>query len=585
MKLGDVKIGTKLIGGYVVIVVLLAVVGIVSLIQLRIVSQSADVILNREVPVSDAVMEAKTEIIRARDILGEYLLAVDLGRLSAIRQEYDQAMQRFDAYADAVLMGGSIDGIAIPATTNKDVVKELEAAQAVHDQFARYAASAMDQHRQALRQAAVKLSATEQQSRAGMAGADGASLKIVQAMENAEKQSGSEMQAAMGSADAAQGFARTTVISLTLLGVLLAAGIGLFLTAHINRPLAEAVAVSNRLAEGDLTRRFTVTRKDEAGQLLAAMQHTVERLTQVVTDVKGASDNVASGSQQLSAGSEQMSQGTTEQAASTEEASSSVEEMNATIRQNADNAIQTERIARKSATDAEESGKAVAETVEAMKDIATRISIIEEIARQTNLLALNAAIEAARAGEHGKGFAVVASEVRKLAERSQNAAAEISKLSGSSVAIAEKAGAMLIKLVPDIQKTAELVQEISAASKEQTSGADQINAAIQQLNQVVQQNAGAAEEMASTAQELASQADQLKDSIEFFKVTDRAMVAAPQIAPGSEHHIKVAHLKQYRSRREQAAGMRPAHQTGVALAMGHDAAPDPDEHDEGFEKF
>ncbi len=236
-------------------------------------------------------------------------------------------------------------------------------------------------------------------------------------------------------------------------------------------------------------------------------------VTRVLQDVKAGADNVAAASQQLSSGSEQMSQGATEQAASAEEASSSIEEMNATIRQNADNSQQTEQIALKSSSDALESGKAVSSAVAAMKEIANKISIIEEIARQTNLLALNAAIEAARAGEHGKGFAVVAAEVRKLAERSQTAAAEISQLSATSVEVAERAGSMLAKLVPDIQKTAELVQEISAASKEQTSGADQINAAIQQLNQVIQQNAGSAEEMASTAEELLAQAEQQQETI------------------------------------------------------------------------
>jgi len=219
-----------------------------------------------------------------------------------------------------------------------------------------------------------------------------------------------------------------------------------------------------------------------------------------------------------------MSQGTTEQAASTEEASSSIEQMNATIKQNADNASQTEKIALKSANDARESGKAVSQAVSAMKEIAQKISIVEEIARQTNLLALNAAIEAARAGDHGRGFAVVAAEVRKLAERSQSAAGEISKLSVSSVDIAEQAGQMLAKLVPDIQKTSELVQEITASSREQSGGADQMNVSIQQMNQVVQQNAGAAEELSSTAEELASQADQLQSTISFFKVDglDRA---------------------------------------------------------------
>jgi methyl-accepting chemotaxis protein len=218
--------------------------------------------------------------------------------------------------------------------------------------------------------------------------------------------------------------------------------------------------------------------------------------------------------------------------------------MNATIRQNADNAVQTEKIARKSAVDAQESGGAVTDAVTAMKQIAQKIGIIEEIARQTNLLALNAAIEAARAGEAGKGFAVVASEVRKLAERSQTAAAEISNLSGSSVDIAVRAGTMLATLVPDIQKTAELVQEISAASKEQAGGADQINSAIQQLNRVVQQNAGAAEEMSTMAEQLSSQAEQLQSSIAFFRLnTSGAGGNAARRLGGPQQRTAIGHVR------------------------------------------
>jgi methyl-accepting chemotaxis protein len=264
--------------------------------------------------------------------------------------------------------------------------------------------------------------------------------------------------------------------------------------------------------------------KDELMHALAAM---VQQLSEVVGEVKSAADNVAQGSQEMSSGSESMSQGASEQAAAAEEASSAMEQMSANIRQNADNAMQTEKIAVQSASDAIAGGKAVAQTVMAMKEIAGKISIIEEIARQTNLLALNAAIEAARAGVHGKGFAVVASEVRKLAERSQKAAAEISTLSSSSVEVSEKAGVMLAQLVPNIQKTAELVQEISASSREQDTGASQINKAIQQLDQVIQQNAGAAEEMSSTAEELSSQAEQLQSTIAFFKVKGSAPAARP----------------------------------------------------------
>ncbi len=319
------------------------------------------------------------------------------------------------------------------------------------------------------------------------------------------------------------------LLSVLIGAVLLSVAISLSMSKIIIQPLLEAVHAADKIAEGDLTVTFEAFSKDEIGRLMSTMSNMVGKLNAVVIDVKTTAGNVAAGSQQLSAGSEQVSQGTTEQAVSAEEASSSIEEMNATITQNADNAMQTEKIALKSANDALESGKAVSSTVSAMKEIASKISIIEEIARQTNLLALNAAIEAARAGEHGKGFAVVAAEVRKLAERSQVAASEINRLSGSSVEIAEQAGAMLAKLVPDIQKTAELVQEISASSKEQASGTSQINGALQQLNRVIQQNTGAAEEMASTAEELSTQAMQLRGAIAFFKTGEHDK---PMYRPG-----------------------------------------------------
>jgi methyl-accepting chemotaxis protein len=249
----------------------------------------------------------------------------------------------------------------------------------------------------------------------------------------------------------------------------------------------------------------------------------------VLKEAMAAADNVAAGSQELSAAAEQLSQGATEQASAGEQAAASMEQMSANVKQNAENAAETERIAHQSAKDAQASGAAVTSAVAAMQTIAEKITVVQEIARQTDLLALNAAVEAARAGEHGRGFAVVASEVRKLAERSQAAAAEIGTVSGETLKAAHAAGEMLARLVPDIQKTAELVAEISAACREQDVGADQINQAIQQLDKVTQQNAGAAEEMSATSEELAAQAEQLQSSVAYLQ-TGRRLVAAPTVA-------------------------------------------------------
>jgi methyl-accepting chemotaxis protein len=346
--------------------------------------------------------------------------------------------------------------------------------------------------------------------------------------------------------------------------------------------------VANEIARGNLTvEAKRVSDKDKLG---IAFETMVARLRQIVSEALTAAQNVSAGSQELSASAEQLSQGATEQASSAEEASSSMEQMASNVKQNADNANQTEKIAAQSARDAEASGAAVGRAVEAMQTIAEKITIVQEIARQTDLLALNAAVEAARAGEHGKGFAVVASEVRKLAERSQAAAAEIGTLSADTVKVAQEAGGMLSRLVPDIKKTAELVQEITAACREQDVGAAQINQAIQQLDKVGQQNASASEQVSSTSEELASQAEQLQSTISFFRIEDA--VDQPKQAP---HHIdrSVGHLRAKAAkmsefdRRGKAPAVRQVRGSKVASGGGgfaFDLADGDDDRDADFQR-
>ena len=427
---------------------------------------------------------------------------------------------------------------------------------------------------------------------------------------------------------------RSTLIMtiLAIFGVIVAIGLGLIIARVVMRQLGgdpkQVGEIANMVAVGDLTGQIAIAgddttsvmaamkkmvgafeeitanakqvsqgnlmvdlkKRSDKDELIEALTAMVDKLKEVVTEVQTSADNVATGAQEMSVTAQQMSQGATEQAASAEEISSSMEQMASNIRQNTDNAMQTEKIAVKSSSDAKDGGKAVNETVSAMKQIATKISIIEEIARQTNLLALNAAIEAARAGEHGKGFAVVASEVRKLAERSQSAAGEISQLSTSSVAIAEQAGEMLNKMLPDIQKTAELVQEISASSKEQDTGADQINKAIQQLDQVIQQNAGSAEEMASTTEELSSQAEQLKSVIAFFSLdTGRQRhTTSSQQRPQPQKQLSISHTthaKQGSAPKTTAANKAKPVKSAGAIHLDMGGKGGADHLDDEFEKF
>lgn len=402
------------------------------------------------------------------------------------------------------------------------------------------------------------------------------------------------------SADASEEAAGAKLLLLALLlgSLVIAVGAAAWIAISISRGLTRAVGLANAVAVGDLSQQVQATTNDEIKDLIdalnqmtgnlnqtarvadeiaqgnltvqskrlsekdtlgIALETMLEKLRSIVDDAAAAARNVAAGSQELSASAEQLSQGATEQASAAEEASSSMEQMASNIKQNAENAGQTEKIARQSSKDAQASGEAVGRAVTAMQTIAEKITIVQEIARQTDLLALNAAVEAARAGEHGKGFAVVASEVRKLAERSQAAAEEISTLSSETVSVAREAGEMLTRLVPDIKRTAELVEEITAACREQDVGADQINQAIQQLDQVTQQNAAASEQMSSTSEELAAQAEQLQANLAYFRVdakTTSQAAPAPVAARKPQH--RAAHAPAAVQAKAPASGRTPA---------------------------
>jgi methyl-accepting chemotaxis protein len=505
MLMQNLTIRKKLLVGFGILLLLLAVVSAVSIVSVRKISRNAVAVKNTSFPQALLLLEIERLTRQMADSIAS---SVDSGTGQGIEQaeqfkqdldrKWDEARTVFRSEAAAL---ERFQGLQERSDKVFTLGKEL--ARIVMNQTWSEVADATTRFKTQREGLFERIAALKTE---GIAELDASLADIV---------------ALTGKA-----FMITTVVMM--LGILVGVVLTTYIGALINTPIRKLMDSVKSLASGDLSIEIDATGTDEMGQLLADVKRMVEKLNGVVSNVKHASQTLSSSGAQLTAGAQQVSDGSARQASSVEEASASIEQMVATITQNAEIARETEKLAMKASADASEGRASVINAVAAMRQIAEKISIIGEIARQTNLLALNAAIEAARAGESGKGFAVVAAEVRKLAERSAAAAAEIGKISSTSVDVAERAGEVLDKLVPDIQRTADRVQEISAASREQAGGAGQIKTAIQQLNTVVQQNASEAEEAHATAEELSNQADWLQQTVAFFKVRGDGVAVSPR---------------------------------------------------------
>lgn len=506
----NIKIGVRLIAGFILVAAVSILVGFVGISNASKINDMADAMYEKELMGLSYIKEANISLIYIGRARGNYLLATSpQERQTHLDSIKKNTAKLIDNVEKAKPLFHSVKAKELLVTYTKlwdEFEKDMQAAITLAS------AEKIEQRSEVLTKALVTVREKGNQI-------DDVMSELATIKEGNAKAASDETASIYQSG-------RTLMMLAIGLGVLLGIALGYFISRSVTGPLNQARDAANRLAQGDLTVRIESTAKDETGQLLQAMQTMITKLSQVVADVNGGAQALASASEEVSATAQALSQAASEQAAGVEETSASLEQMTASIAQNTENAKVTEGMASKAAQDAADGGESVNATVAAMKQIAKKIGIIDDIAAQTNLLALNAAIEAARAGEHGKGFAVVAAEVRKLAERSQIAAQEIGEVATSSVELAEKAGKLLEQMVPSIRKTADLVQEIASASSEQSSGVGQINAAVGQLNQTTQQNASSSEELAATSEEMSSQAEQLQQTMAFFRLDGSGHTAA-----------------------------------------------------------